>query len=131
MKSQKIIKVITIYPDWKMKVWIKFNSNPIQKLKTTNVSFAGGAKSFLPYGCQSSLTQKHQFTSSLKSGSRVNHRATAHLCPLVTAFTPCGFSPPDEKPTILPHLGFTDAWRGWKRRSRNASEVKMTIICSY
>lgn len=65
------------------------------------------------------ITQEHQFTSSLKSGSRVNHRATAHLCPLVTALTPCGFSPPDEKPTILPHLGFTDAWRGRRRRSRN------------
>lgn len=49
------------------------------------------------------------FTSSLKRGSRVNHRATAHLCPLVTALTPWGFSPPDEKPTIRPHFGFTCA----------------------
>ncbi|TNN89373.1 hypothetical protein EYF80_000661 [Liparis tanakae] len=59
--------------------------------------------------------------SSLKSGSRVNHRATAHLCPLVTAFTPCGFSPPDEKPTIRPHKGFTDAWRGGRRQERRQS----------
>lgn len=49
----------------------------------------------------------------------VNHRATAHRCPLVTAFTPCGFSPPEENPTILPHFGFTDAWRGRERRSRD------------
>lgn len=58
------------------------------------------------------LLSKPGRTSSLNSGSRVNHRATAHLWPLVTAFTPWGFSPPDEKPTILPHWGFTDACRG-------------------
>lgn len=66
-----------------------------------------------------------KLTSSLKSGSRVNHMATAHLCPLVTAFTPCGFSPPEENPTILPHLGFTDAWVGW--RERDGGEQRSTL----
>lgn len=51
-------------------------------------------------------------TISLKSGSKVNHRANAHLSPFVTAFTPCGFSLPEVNATILPHLGFTFAWRG-------------------
>lgn len=59
----------------------------------------------------------------------MNHRARAHLCPLVTAFTPWGFSPPDEKPTILPHLGFTDAWRGWSRRSGNNSQGLQLQLC--
>lgn len=50
-------------------------------------------------------------TSSLYRGSKVNQRATAHLCPLVTAFTPWGFSPPEEKLIILPHLGLMEACR--------------------
>ena len=45
--------------------------------------------------------------SSLCSGSSVNHSATAHLRPLVTAVTPCMFSGPAENPTIRPHLGVT------------------------
>lgn len=48
-------------------------------------------------------------TLSLCRGSSVNHRAMAQRCPLVTAFTPCGFSVPEENPTALPHWGCTSA----------------------
>lgn len=48
-------------------------------------------------------------TRSLCRASKVNHRAMAQRCPLVTAFTPCGFSVPEEKPTALPHRGCTSA----------------------
>lgn len=41
----------------------------------------------------------------------MNQRATAQRWPLVTAFTPWGFSPPDEKLIILPHLGLMEACR--------------------
>lgn len=44
----------------------------------------------------------------------MNHRAMAQRCPLVTAFTPCGFSVPEEKPTALPHWGCTSACRRHK-----------------
>ena len=47
--------------------------------------------------------------ASLWAASCVNHRATAHLLPFVTAVTPCMFSLPAEKPTIRPHLGSTKA----------------------
>lgn len=49
-------------------------------------------------------------TLSLCRASKVNHRAMAQRCPLVTAFTPCGFSVPEENPTALPHWGCTSAW---------------------
>jgi hypothetical protein len=49
-------------------------------------------------------------TRSLCRGSSVNHRAMAQRCPLVTAFTPCGFSVPEENPTALPHWGCTSAY---------------------
>ena len=39
--------------------------------------------------------------------SSVNQSATAHRLPLVTAVTPCMFSLPAEKPTILPHFALT------------------------
>lgn len=60
-------------------------------------------------------------TSSLYRGSKVNQRATAQRCPLVTAFTPWGFSPPEEKLIILPHLGLMEACRetaqpGWQEQ---------------
>lgn len=53
----------------------------------------------------------------------MNQRATAHRWPLVTAFTPWGFSPPDEKLIILPHLGLMEACRetatpGWQGAAR-------------
>lgn len=53
--------------------------------------------------------QEGALTRSLCRGSRVNHRAMAQRCPLVTAFTPCGFSVPEENPTALPHWGCTSA----------------------
>lgn len=48
-------------------------------------------------------------TRSLCRGSRVNQRAMAQRWPLVTAFTPWGFSEPEEKPTARPHWGCTSA----------------------
>lgn len=81
----------------------------------------------VPVGCwvcpSSPDITMEELTSSLYRGSKVNQRATAHRCPLVTAFTPWGFSPPEEKLIILPHLGLMEAcretaqsvWRGAAR----------------
>lgn len=46
-----------------------------------------------------------ELTRSLCRGSSVNQRAMAQRWPLVTAFTPWGFSEPEEKPTARPHCG--------------------------
>lgn len=59
----------------------------------------------------------HQLTFSSCRASRVNHRATAHLWPFVTALTPWGFSLPALNATMRPHWGFTTACREERKTS--------------
>lgn len=66
-------------------------------------------------------------TLSLCRGSSVNHRAMAQRCPLVTAFTPCGFSVPEENPTALPHWGCTSAYGGGEGKWGKTSEEEWII----
>lgn len=48
----------------------------------------------------------------------MNQRAMAQRWPLVTAFTPWGFSKPEEKPTARPHCGRISACDGWETLGR-------------
>lgn len=48
----------------------------------------------------------------------MNHSATAHLCPLVTARTPWGFSFPAPKPIMRPQRGRTSAWGARKQAEK-------------
>ena len=56
----------------------------------------------------------------------MNHSAMAQRLPFETAVTPCMFSWPAEKPTILPHFGTTYTFQQEETNNDNKTKVEHT-----